>query len=411
MGRRVLWRLTLFAVVLAGQLAVSSSADAQSQPTRTVLTVHWSAEDFPSTPVVDGAIKRTLRFGTAGPIDYFTEYLESDRFPTPEASSAFADYIQRKYHGRHIDVVIAVSDAALEFVLQRRNDLFPDAPIVASVATLPDARVRSEAAGVTGVLGAIAYDQTLELLLQMHPSVQRVFVVAYAPTLALAKIVQTELSRFSPRVELTYIDEPSVERMLEAVRAVPAGSVILYIRHSQDERGPVLFPSDVARIVTEAASVPVYGASDSYTGTGVVGGVVTSREGIGTRLGEMVQQILGGARAQDIPMEPVPLTPTIDARQLTRWRLDQSRLPAGTTLLFREPTAWERYRWYILGAGALILVQSGLIGGLLVQRTRRRRAEADRRGGARRRLHADPARAADRQGPVRQGPAQGGQSG
>jgi signal transduction histidine kinase len=44
---------------------------------------------------------------------------------------------------------------------------------------------------------------------------------------------------------------------------------------------------------------------------------------------------------------------------------------------FREPSAWERYRWPIIATLALVLLESLLIAGLVVQRARRKRAEAE----------------------------------
>jgi signal transduction histidine kinase len=43
---------------------------------------------------------------------------------------------------------------------------------------------------------------------------------------------------------------------------------------------------------------------------------------------------------------------------------------------YREPTLWERYRWYVLGSLGIMTAQAGTILGLLLQRARRRRAEA-----------------------------------
>jgi signal transduction histidine kinase len=65
----------------------------------------------------------------------------------------------------------------------------------------------------------------------------------------------------------------------------------------------------------------------------------------------------------------------LDARQLARWGLDARRLPAGHVLLFEEKSLWAGYRWYIVGAGAVVLIQSGLIAGLFVHRAQRRRAQ------------------------------------
>ena len=55
-------------------------------------------------------------------------------------------------------------------------------------------------------------------------------------------------------------------------------------------------------------------------------------------------------------------------------------MPAGTLIRFREPSAWDRYKVYILGARRSLLSQTVLIAGLLVQRTRRRQAEEEVRG-------------------------------
>jgi C4-dicarboxylate-specific signal transduction histidine kinase len=68
-----------------------------------------------------------------------------------------------------------------------------------------------------------------------------------------------------------------------------------------------------------------------------------------------------------------------DARQLKRWNLDEAALPAGSLVRFREPNAWELYRWYIVMVIALVVLQAALIGGLLVARRRQQLAEAEAR--------------------------------
>jgi signal transduction histidine kinase len=119
----------------------------------------------------------------------------------------------------------------------------------------------------------------------------------------------------------------------------------------------------------------VYGVTESVIGTGVIGGMVTSRDQIGTRLAEMVQMILTGTPARDIPIESLALVPMFDWRQIERWRIDASLLPAESIVRFRTPTAWDLYRWYIVGAASVVAVQALLIAGLLVLRGKRRRAE------------------------------------
>ena len=66
-----------------------------------------------------------------------------------------------------------------------------------------------------------------------------------------------------------------------------------------------------------------------------------------------------------------------DWRELKRWHIRQSDLPPGSTVLFRELTAWERYRWQILIIATVLVLEAALIVGLLHDRRRRRRAEID----------------------------------
>ena len=65
----------------------------------------------------------------------------------------------------------------------------------------------------------------------------------------------------------------------------------------------------------------------------------------------------------------------VDWRELHRWGISESQLPPQTVLLNWEYSPWELYRWRILGLTALILFQTLLIGLLLRNIVRRKRAQ------------------------------------
>jgi signal transduction histidine kinase len=364
-------------VALLAAAWICPAASAQSRSVRTALAVHWSSEDYPSNPVLDGAIRKVLLSRDDAPVDFFSEYLESDRFPEEEATLAFRDYLQRKYRGHRIDVVLTITDPALQFVLRYRDQLFPGVPIVASAGSTLGLHL--SAAGVTGTAWRAADVETVELALTLHPSTQRVFVVAQELTAGYLEGVQAALVKSAERVELTIINERSLPGLIAAVRAVPARSLIHFVRFSRQDPGNVMFPVDVVRMVAEASPVPVYSSTDSFVGTGIVGGMVRLASGIGTRLGEMALQVLDGRRAEDIPMENIPAKPMFDWRQLQHWGIAENALPAGSTVLFREISIWERYRGTILTVASVLLLQSALIAGMIVERRRRRHAELESR--------------------------------
>ena len=88
-------------------------------------------------------------------------------------------------------------------------------------------------------------------------------------------------------------------------------------------------------------------------------------------------RILGGEKAGDIKTSPIGFaTPKFDWREMQRWGISEDRLPPGSEVLFRPPTAWDQYRRQIILIGMALLLQSALIGVLLYEHRRRRRAEA-----------------------------------
>ena len=114
---------------------------------------------------------------------------------------------------------------------------------------------------------------------------------------------------------------------------------------------------------------------------GIVGGGLKDQTVQLEALGRLALRVLNGESAESIPVSSPNLTVRrLDWRQLRRWGIDESRVPQGTELLFKQPSAWDRYSHYILAAAALVLAQALLIAGLLFQRRQRRHAEAQVRG-------------------------------
>jgi signal transduction histidine kinase len=325
--------------------------------------------------VYDAAIRQSLLSNIHEPIEYFAEYLDPDPTTPVDEDAALVNYIGTKYRGRHIDIVITIADDAALFALKHRDELFPGAPIVFVGLLQPDEASRTAGGGITGVRVGTAYEKTIEAALEMNPGTEQVFVIANSPRPVIAEMAQRELSNISQHVALTYLDAATVAQLIDKVRALPRRSVVVYMWHPGTELGNLVYSDQIAIQVAQASPVPVYGTSDLYIGTGVVGGVVRYTSETGARLGELAAAILNGARAQDLPIETSPLLPLFDWRQLQRWRISEATLPAGSVVRFRTPTLWEAYRAYIVAAIVVIGGEFALIAALLTQRARRRRAE------------------------------------
>jgi signal transduction histidine kinase len=88
--------------------------------------------------------------------------------------------------------------------------------------------------------------------------------------------------------------------------------------------------------------------------------------------------VLNGESPGAIKTPPLgPGTPVYNWKELQRWGISEASLPSGSEVRFREPTVWDRYRWYLLAGSSVLILQSVLIAGFIWQRVHRRRAERE----------------------------------
>jgi PAS domain S-box-containing protein len=344
-----------------------------------ILALYWYNKDFPSNSAFDRSFQAALKSAPAGSIEYYTEYLESDRFPGEKQSETLRDYLRQKYASRSIDVVVAVSDVPLDFLLKYRDTLFTQTPIVFVAIKRPAAN-KPSGPGLTGIVMGSGYKKTLELALKLHPGTKQVFIIS--GTLNHDKEYETlcreELQGFDSGVSINYFTDLSVYDLIFRTKRLPERSLVLYIwQQLQNKEGQLLESADVLNAIAPSTTAPIYGVANWQVGRGVIGGYLRTFEANGTRAGEIALRIANGARAQDIPIEPAKTVPIFDWGELHRWGLKESALPPGSIVLNRQPTLWNSYKWYIVGGLCLFVAQTSLMVGLLWQRANRRKAEAE----------------------------------
>jgi PAS domain S-box-containing protein len=230
---------------------------------------------------------------------------------------------------------------------------------------------------VAGVSMPVPWAATLDLVLRLQPDVERVAFIGGVgdSDRRLVADARPALSANRDRVTLTDLTGLPMPQLLEAVRSLSAGTVILFGGFLRDGAGRTFTTPEAVQLVAAASAVPIYGAADTLIGHGVVGGAVMRFDDLGARVAELGLRVLGGERPGAELVTADAGVPMFDARQLRRRGIDERRLPAGSVVQFRSPSAWELYRWPIIGAAALIALQVALIAGLLVERGRRRHAQ------------------------------------
>jgi signal transduction histidine kinase len=348
---------------------------AQPLTRKTVLVLHTYGSQSPFRPMFDRALEQALNHNGIEDADVYEETLEPNRFPGSTHEALFHYYLGQKYVGRKIDVLITVWDRALNYALEHRDELFPGAPIV-SVVTRPRT-FRSELPLVQVTAGNHFFE-TSKLALGLHPNTRRIAVVdaSLQSNDDVQKEITAQLAPLTPQITVEYWRDLPLVDVIARVKGLPKDSVILYIRQVMRTRTQVITQLEALEQVLGAANVPTYVAAESLVGHGVIGGVVFRNEEMARVAADSAIRILNGTPAQEISIRQSPTLPMFDWRQLRKWGIDVNQLPAGSNVQFREYTFWEQNRAYVAGTATIFLIQSCLIAGLLMQRSRRRRAES-----------------------------------
>jgi signal transduction histidine kinase len=165
-----------------------------------------------------------------------------------------------------------------------------------------------------------------------------------------------------------------------AVVALPSDTAIFYTPLFRDAAGQTFITAQIGRWIGASANVPVYLLAEGSFGTGAVGGMVTSMEGVGKRAAEKVLQLLAGATPESMPFEVrADSVPMFDWRALQRWQINEDALPSGSVVRFKPPSLWREYGWYIAVALIVIVLQAITIVAFMFERRYRRRLSAERK--------------------------------
>jgi signal transduction histidine kinase len=370
-------RLVAIGIVVL-ELAPAGFAWAQDNH-KQVLVLYSTRRDSEFATIGERELPRILDIGLKRELDYYSEFIDTARFPDPSYEIGFGDFLRLKYRGIRFDIVIALQDVAVEFVHRNRDSLFPDTPSV----FLANSRATPVGPNSSGLILERNFAATLGLVEKLHPDVTNVFVVTgAAPADKEYEAAMRAQARplESRRLTFHYLSGLSTDELERRLATLPAHSVVYYLLVTEDGAGNKYHPLEYIDRVAAVANAPTYCWVDSAMDHGIVGGNLYSQTEAIDRTADLALRVLRGERADSIDTAAVDLNSSqVDWRQLRRWGIDEARVPAGTVVRFREPTIWDRYKGYILVALALLIVQSALIAGLLIQRVRRRRAEVELR--------------------------------
>jgi len=369
------WRL---AILLMVGLAPSASFAREPLP-RSVLYLDENDPGLPFAQGISAAFRAALNARSAERIAVYAENLDLVRSSGPRYEEILKTYLREKYRDRPIGVITTIGPAALTFMLRARPELWPDVPaIFASVDPETAAQVQIPV-GVTGLVRRQTVRDSVSVARALMPNFKRIALVGdRLERQNFRRHFEEEIPLLAAEVEIIDLTGLPMVELRKRVATLPEDTVIYFTTLTFDGDRPAYISRDALVSIAEVANRPIVVDLEPNVGYGGVGGLVADPDRIGSEAARLVLRILNGESAADIPVLAGNFVrPVFDWGELRRWNVSEHRLPAGSDVLFRQPGLWEQYKWYILAAAALVVIEAAFIVALLANR-RRLQASEDR---------------------------------
>ena len=374
----IVGKVSLLALTVPFLLLFSPVALAAEAPKK-VLIFSGTDSGLPSVVLVNQILRSTLERDLPVRVQFYNEALDNHRIPETKYEQEMVTLLQRKYEAEKIDLIFTLGSQALKFLLKHKDEIFTNTPKVFINTNEHELDGLDLGPSVTGVEGRLELKPALDLALSLHPGTRRVVVVTGSSVQDKfwEGFAHSEFKAYENTLEFKYVTNVSIDELKKELASAPPNAIVFFLNFLADREGNGYSLTESVSLAAPASSAPIYVAIQSGFGPGsVVGGRMISYEALGESGAELGSKILAGARPIDNPPQTIASEAIFDWRELRRWGIDESKLPAGSIVRFKEFSVWELYKWRIIGAITVIVLQALGILWLLFTKAKRRQAEA-----------------------------------
>src|SRR5262245_508830 len=217
--------------VAALSLLALMPVNAYAAAPKNVLIVRGESPDLPGITTVIQAIETTVRETVSTSVEFYIESVETGRFDISSYEQRLADLIADKYADIPLDLVVALSQPATQFVLRERPILFPRAPILFGVVERNMLDASSIPPGGSIVFVQIDAPGTVRLAQRAYPAARRVLVTGGTSRFdrGWQRVVRDQLREIESAVPIAYDTDSALDDLARRISTLPPDTIVLYL--------------------------------------------------------------------------------------------------------------------------------------------------------------------------------------
>ncbi|MCM1119691.1 MAG: diguanylate cyclase [bacterium] len=276
------------------------------------------------------------------------------------------------------DVIIVGDDAALNFAMEYREELFDGIPIVfEGVNNVALARELAEQDPlVTGVVEELSLEKNIDLALRLSPKTKKIIAI-----LDNSLTGQAERESFYTVQEqypdLTFgeinVSECSMMDLRTKLWQQGQDTILFFIIMTEDKDGNIYTNSEAVQTLVKYTNIPVMRMVDSGIEEGLLGGYVVSMRRSGMLAAQMASSIIKGTAPERLSVADSPNIYYINEEIMNKYDLDMDRLPENTQIINHEITFFEKYGNIVIPMVVFLIAMIAILSIVIYDNLRRRK--------------------------------------
>lgn len=257
------------------------------------------------------------------------------------------------------DGVIVGDDAALQFIMLYKDELFPNTPIVfEGIDHVKNAKIAAEDPLITGIVENVDYVTNLKLARSLFPTATRL-VFIYDNTengIGIANQLR-QASNLWDDYEVEYLNtsDYTKEEFSRKLESLDEKSIVFGISIGE-QKGKIVYTEDERyTIIRNHARIPIFSITYSGVGSGMFGGYIVDHEAKGQLAGLMMQKILEENIVPEIELN-TPSTYYFDYNVMKNFDIRASALPSGSEIINQPLNFFDKYAFWIMNILAVSLI-------------------------------------------------------
>ncbi len=297
-------------------------------------------------------------------IDYV--FMDTKRLSYEEVKEPVYQQVADRSKNSSFDYVIAADDAALQFVLEYRNDLFAGIPVV--FEGINDEDFAKQAASdplITGIVEVFPLAETIEMASKLMPAATKVVGITDDTVSGQGSTKQfMNCQSAFPNLTFSTLDcsQLTYEEIGNTVASYSMDTILVYLMLTVDADGNTYVHTEATDYVASKASVPVFKTDELGLGNGILGGVMVSFYDMAAQAALIVRQLIQGAAIADFAVTEAPYYCAFDKVVMDRFSISKTAVAAACSAQIKyvndTPSFFAIHKSVLIPSAIIVLLMA-----------------------------------------------------